>query len=30
MLFSSFLDSVRDKIDVYLKISFIYTSDLMV
>ena len=24
MLFSSFFDSVHDKIDVYLKISFIY------
>ena len=30
MLFSSFLDSVRDKVDVYLKISFIYTSDLII
>ena len=25
MLFSSIFDSVRDKIDVYLKISFLYT-----
>ena len=29
MLFSSFFDSVHDKIDVYLKIRFIYTSDLI-
>ena len=29
MLFSSFFDSAHDKIDVYLKISFIYTSDLI-
>ena len=30
MLFSSFFDSAHDKIDVYLKISFIYTSDLII
>ena len=30
MLFSSFFDSVHDKRDVYLRISFIYTSDLII
>ena len=30
MLFSSFFDSAHDKIDVYLKISFICTSDLII
>ena len=30
MLFSSFVDSAHDKIDVYLKISFIYKSDLII
>ena len=30
ILFSSFFDSAHDKIDVYLKISFIYTSDLII
>ena len=29
-LFSSFFDSAHDKIDVFLKISFIYTSDLII
>ena len=30
MLFSSFFDSAHDKMDVYLKISFTYTSDLII
>ena len=30
MLFPSFFDSANDKIDVYLKISFVYTPDLII
>ena len=30
MLFPSFFDFANDKIDVYLKISFIYTPDLII